>query len=182
MHVLVLVLGLVGAGACWWCRMRYLGRTAAEVVDSAERLRGAYRRRQFRKKADAAAIDAISDPRTAAAVMLVALASVDGPLSPDAEDKIKASMRRLMAADNPDEDLIFAKWAAADVADLNSLVSRLSRVWNARLSAAERRDLYDLAGEIAALNGRPDDAATSALRHLENRLGLVRAPGFAAHS
>jgi hypothetical protein len=85
-----------------------------------------------------------------------------------------------MGAENPDEDLIFARWAAADVADLNSLISRLSRVWNARLSAAERRDLYDLAGEIAALDGRPDDGTMSALRHLENRLGLVRAPGFAA--
>src|SRR5688572_21944416 len=102
MHVVVLILGLVGAGACWWCRMRYLSQTAAEVVGSAERLRGAYRRRQFRKKADAAAIDAISDPRTAAAVMLVALATVDGPLSPNAEEKIKASMRPLMGADNPD--------------------------------------------------------------------------------
>jgi hypothetical protein len=160
--------------------MRYLSQTAAEVVDSAERLRGAYRRRQFRKKADAAAIDAISDPRTAATVMLVALASVDGPLSPEAEEKIKGSMRCLMGVDNPDEDLIFAKWAAADVADLNSLASRLSRVWNARLSAAERRDLYDLAAEVAALEGPPDATAASALRHLENRLGLVRAPGFAA--
>jgi hypothetical protein len=173
MPVLLAIIGVLGAGAFWWYRMKYLGQAAGEIVDAAERARGAYRRRQFRKKADAATIDAIADPRTAAVVFLVALSSADGPLTPAHEAAIRDAMTGVMSVEKPDDELVFAKWAAADVADLNALVSRLSRLWVARLDMPERQELYDLACSIAALEGPPDDVQISALRRLKDRLGLA---------
>jgi len=172
MHVLVAILGVLGAGAFWWFRFKNIGRAAGEVVDTAERVRGAYRRLQFKKKADAATIDAIGDPRTAAAVLLVALASADGPLTGAHEEAIKSAMRDVLEVAKPDEELFFAKWAAADVADLNSLVTRLSKVWTEKLDMKERRQLYDLASTVAAIDGPPDDLRLSALQRLRDRLGL----------
>jgi uncharacterized tellurite resistance protein B-like protein len=176
MHVLLAVLGVLGAGAFWWYRMKYLGQAAGEVVDTADRIRGAYRRKQFKKKADAATIDAIADPRTAATVLLVAIASADGPLGAEHEAAIKDAMVRVMAVDKPEEELIFAKWAATDVADLNGLVSRLAKVWTAKLDMPERQELYDLAQGIATLDGPADDVRLSALRRLKDRLGLAANP------
>ena len=71
MHILLAVLGVLGVAAFWWYRVKYVGQAAGELVDAAERARGAFRRRQFRKKADTATIDAIDDPRTAATVRSV---------------------------------------------------------------------------------------------------------------
>jgi uncharacterized tellurite resistance protein B-like protein len=172
MHVLIAVLGILGAGACWWCRVHYLAKTAGEVVDTAQRLRGVYRRKQFKRKADASTIDAIDDPRTAATVLLVAMASADAAISSAEEAAIRDAMRTIMAVKKPEEELIFAKWAAADVVDLNSLIARLSRVWTAKLDAAERRQLYDVAKKIAALENEPDDLMLSALQRLKDRLIL----------
>ena len=173
MPILLAIIGVLGAGAFWRYRMKYLGQAAGEIVDAAERARGAYRRRQFRKKADAATIDAIADPRTAAVVFLVALSSADGPLTPAHEAAIRDAMTGVMSVEKPDEELVFAKWAAADVADLNALVSRLSKLWIARLDMPERQQLYDLASSIAALEEPPSDMQISALRRLKDRLGLA---------
>ena len=176
MHILLAVLGVLGAGAFWWYRMKYMGQAAGEIVDAAERARGAFRRRQFRKKADAATIDAIQDPRTAAVVLLVAIASATGRMTDAQEGAIKNAMRQTLAVEDPEEELVFAKWAAADVVDITNLISRLSRVWTAKLSMAERLELYDLAKKISALEAEPDDAMLSSLQRLRDRLGIAPGP------
>jgi len=176
MHILLAVLGILGAGAFWWYRIKYMGQAADEIVDTAQRARGAFKRRQFRKKVDAATIDAIDEPRTAAAVLLVAMASNGGRMSDVQEQFIADAMRRVMSVENPAEELVFAKWAAADVVDLTNLVSRLSRVWTTKLNMAERLELYDLARKVSALEGEPDDAMISSLQRLRDRLGIASGP------
>jgi uncharacterized tellurite resistance protein B-like protein len=175
MHVLLAVLGVLGAAAFWWYRLKFIGDAAGEIVDAAGWARGAFRRRKFKKRADAATLDSIADPRTAAAVFLVAMATADGPLTAREEAAIRDAMMGVLAIEKPDEEMIFARWAAADVADLNSLVTRFSKVWNARLEPRERRQLYELAAGMAALDGGPDDIQVSALRRLRDRLGLAPA-------
>ena len=108
MHILLAILGVLGAGAFWYFRLKSMGQAASEIADTAGRVRGAYNRRQFRKKVEASTIDAIDDPRVAATVFLVAIASADGRMSDHAEATIKTDMRSVMGVANPDEDLIFA--------------------------------------------------------------------------
>jgi uncharacterized tellurite resistance protein B-like protein len=177
MPFLLAILGVLGAAAFWYYRIKYMGQAAGEIVDAAERARGAFRRRRFRKKADAATIDAIDDPRTAAAVLLVAIASADGRRMTDTQETaIKEAMRKTMGVEDPDEELVFAKWAAADVVDVTNLISRLSRVWTAKLNMAERLEFYDLARKISATEDEPDDAMLSSLQRLRDRLGLTPGP------
>ena len=175
MHVLLAVLGLLGAGACWWCRARYLAQAAAEVIDAAERARGFVRRRQFRKKAEASTISAIEDPRSAAVVLMVGIASSDGAMTEGSEREIRAAMRDLLALDRPEEELVFAKWATAGLADLNNLIARLAPLWTSRLTVQERLALYERVRRVAVADGPPDDLRLSALRKLRDRLGLVNA-------
>lgn len=77
MHILLAILGIVGAFSYYWFVMRDASKVVGEVVDAAGRARGAYRRDQFRKKADSSTINAIDDPRTGAAVMAVAVAECE---------------------------------------------------------------------------------------------------------
>src|SRR3712207_5799239 len=151
MHIVLAVLGALGAGAFWWYRMKMIGGAAKDIADAAGKARGAYRRHQFKKKADAATLDAIDDPRLAAMVLFAAIATSDSPMSTAQESAIVESARNVLGVDNPQEDLVFAKWAVADVADINSLVTRLSKLWTARLDMSERAQLYALAKQIAEL-------------------------------
>jgi uncharacterized tellurite resistance protein B-like protein len=141
-------------------------------ADAAGKARGAYRRRQFKKKADAATLDAIDDPRVAAMVLFAGIATAAGPMSAAQESAIKDAGRDI-GVDDPEDELVFAQWAVADVADLNSLVTRLAKLWTARLDIAERAQLYGLATRIAELDGEPDPINVSALRRLHDRLGLT---------
>jgi uncharacterized tellurite resistance protein B-like protein len=172
MHVLVAILGVLGLGAFWYYRMKSVSGAAEEIIDVAERARGAFRRKRFKNKAEAATIDAIKDPRTAATVLLVAIASADGRMSDKTEAAIREAMKTV-EVEKPEEELIFAKWAAADVVDLNNLVSRLGRVWVEKLDLDERRQLYELAVRIASVEREPDDLMLSALQRLRDRLGLA---------
>jgi len=72
MHILLPLLGVLAAFGYWYFMLKNAGKAANEIADMAGRARGAYKRNQFRKKADASVIDAITDPRTAAVVMAVA--------------------------------------------------------------------------------------------------------------
>ena len=172
MHIVIAVLGVVGAVAFWWYRVKYMGQAANEAVDAAQRAVGLYRRKSFKHKVEASTIDAIQDPGIAAAVLLTAIALAKGPLTANEEATITTAMRDVMGVAKPEEEMVFAKWAASDVADLNSLVSRLSKVWTEKLGLPERRELYDLATRVASLEGEPDDLVLAALRKLKERLAF----------
>jgi hypothetical protein len=108
---------------------------------------------------------------------MVAVASSAGRLTEAAEREIRAAMRDVIHVDRPDEELVFAKWAAADVADVNSLVFRFSRLWSARLDLSERREFYDSVERVAWASGAADDLQLSALQKLRDRLELSPAGG-----
>lgn len=172
MHILLALVGVLGAGAFWWYRVKHIGQAASEAVDVAERARGAWKRRQFRSKVDAATIDAIADPRTAAAVLLVALAGAEDGMNEAQEAMIREALRDAMAVDDPDDELTFAKWAAKDVIDPNNLTLRLSKLWTARLDRNERRAFADLARRVVEAGGGVSDTQRESLRRLEQRLAL----------
>ena len=88
------------------------------------------------------------------------------------ERQIRAAMQAI-SVDRPEEELVFAKWATSEVADLNNLVSRLSRIWTARLNPEERRDLYTMVRRVALADGALDDLRLSAFKKLHDRLGLA---------
>lgn len=172
MHILLAILGVLGAAAFWYYRAKSVSGAADEIIDAAERARGAFRRKRFKNKAEAATIDAIKDPRTAATVLLVAIATAEGRMSDKAEAAIREAMKTV-EVEKPEEELIFAKWATADVVDLNNLVSRLGRVWVEKLDMDERRQLYELAVRVASVEREPDELMLSALQRLRDRLVLA---------
>ncbi len=174
MPVLLAMLGALGAAAFWFYRMRDMGRAAHEVVDAAQRARGAYRRKRFRDKAESSPIASVEDPAAAAVAMLIALASERGSLSPAAEEAIKAEMRQVMAIPNIDETFTFARWVAGHVTDPNTLSLRFAKLWIAALELSERADLYDMASRVVQADGEPTDLQISCLRALRDRLGLTR--------
>jgi uncharacterized tellurite resistance protein B-like protein len=172
MHILLGFLTLLGVAAYWYFRMRDVGQAAGEIVDAAGRVRGAYKRKQFRKKVESSPIAAVEDPVAATTAMLVALASMDGRISPEAEAAIKEEMRSIMKVGDPTEAFTFAQWVADHVIDPNDLSLKFSKLWLSKLTPAERSDVYAMAMRIVALDGPPTDLQAESLKRLKDRLQL----------
>ena len=175
MPVVLAILGALGAALFWYYRLRDMGHAAGEVVETAQRMRGAYRRRQFRRKAESSPVVAVDDPAAAAVAMLIALASERGSLSRAAEEAIKAEMQRGMGLTRIEETFTFARWVAGHATDPNTLSLRFAKLWLASFEPSQREDLHDMAGRVIEADGEPTRGQISALRILHSRLGLTRA-------
>ncbi len=150
MHILFSVLGAAGAFAYYWYVLRDAGNVVEKLADAAGKARGDYRRRQFRKKAEASTIHAIDDPRTAAVVMAVAVAGQSGELT-DAQDKtLRRAMTNVLSVDDPDAELIFAKWAVQNTPEPMAIARQLRGLWAKALTVAERLQLIEMIYHVAA--------------------------------
>ncbi len=173
MHILLPLLGVLAGFGYWYFVLKNAGKAAGEIADIAGRAHGAYKRNQFRKKAEASVIDAIDDPRTAAVVMAVAVAGAEGPLSAAQDAALLDAMTAVLGIDKPEEELTFAKWAADHVVDPNNVSLRFTRLWTGALSMKERRDLVDLVQKVAAADGQLSAVQEEAIQRLESRLTIA---------
>ncbi|WP_243370198.1 hypothetical protein [Microvirga solisilvae] len=174
MPILLAIIGALGAAAFWYYRLRDVGHAAGEVVDAAQRARGAYRRKAFRKKAESSAIEAVDDPAAAAVAMLIGLANERGELSVAAEETIKAEMQHVMGLSDITENFTFAKWVAGHATDPNTLSLKFAKLWIAKLDETQRVDVYDMAKRVIEVDGEPTHGQIGALKALRDRLGLTR--------
>ena len=172
MHVLLTILGIVGAFSYYWFVVRSAGETVGEIADAAGRAHGAYKRRQFRKRADASTISSIDDPRVAAIVMAAAVASCENDMTADQDTVLRQAMRNVLGIENIDEELTFAKWAVREVSDPNNISMRLHRLWTSSLNMDERQELVDLVSNVAAAGGGLSSVQTEAIERLKTRLAI----------
>jgi hypothetical protein len=174
MDILIAIVAALSATAFWYYRLRPIGQGTHEAVDGAQTLVAAVRRRRFHKQVESSPFLAVQDPGTAAAVMLVALATMEGALTQAAEDAIKAELRTILNPAACDETFSFACWLAGKATDANDVSLRFSKLWTACLTLDERLHFYAMAKKVTAIAGEPDDARGQTLARLKDRLGLFR--------
>lgn len=162
---------MVAAGAAvWWWRLKMVKEAGSEIIDSVERMRGAYKRRQFRKAAEAAPLASIQNPAIAAVVFFLVLAN-EKPIQKDLAKKvIRERMKDIIAAQDMDEVLIFADWTAKNVVNLDDPVRRFRDMWLNALDESERRQLIDIGEQVAGTGGEPTPQQTDALQKLKRAM------------
>jgi hypothetical protein len=173
MHILLAILGIVGVGAIWWYRLKYMKDAAGEVADVVGRVKGSIRRGGLRKKAALSPITAIDDPMTAATTVIMAIASEDVPVSPALEGRVRNEIEAIGEADNKiEEALIYAKWASDQVADVPTVIDKASELLKTRLDEHEKEQL--IAMVLAAAPPAERHAMfAKRIEQLRRRLGLV---------
>ncbi|MER9428561.1 hypothetical protein [Mesorhizobium sp. M0408] len=88
MHILIAAIGLLGAAGFWWYRLKIMNDAAREVADVVGRVQGNVRRKKLRKQAALSPLTAIDDPVVAAATLITAIVSENGPMLPQREAAI----------------------------------------------------------------------------------------------
>ncbi|MCJ8151182.1 hypothetical protein [Shinella sedimenti] len=170
MHLVGLLVMVLGGAAVWYWRFKMVREAGSEVVDSIERMRGAYKRKQFRQKAEAAPLASIADPAIAAVAFFLALAAEKPHARDQASAVIRTRMSRIIKPQDMDEVLIFADWATRNVVNPQDPIRRFRDLWLSRLDIAERQELVAIADAVASVEGDPTAEQAETLQALRRTL------------
>lgn len=123
-------------------------------------MRGMFRGRASRRKANQNPLDLIADPREAAACMMVVVAESDGNMTDAEKSAIVTEMAKAFGATRKqgEEMLAHARFLARDQRDTANVFRRLATVTKTKLGAEERQQLVDMLVEIARTDGEPAEA------------------------
>ncbi|MBX9455931.1 MAG: hypothetical protein KL863_07840 [Rhizobium sp.] len=170
MPFLGLLLMVAAGAAVWWWRLKMVKEAGSEIIDSVERMRGAYKRRQFRKAAEAAPLASIQNPAIAAVVFFLVLAN-EKPMQKDiAKEIVRERMKDIIHVSDMDEVMVFADWTAGSVVNVDDPVRRFRDLWLTSLDEIERRQLIAIAEEIAVMGGEPTPQQADAIQRLKRSL------------
>jgi hypothetical protein len=170
MHLVGILFMAIAGAAIWYWRLKMMREAGSEVIDSIERMRGAYKRKQFRKKAEAAPLASIADPAIAAVVFFLCLAEEKPHVKEQSEDIIRERMKEIVPAEDMDEVLIFAAWASRNVVNAHDPIRYFRGLWMDRLDYSERRELILIADAVAEVDGEPTPEQAMVLQTLRRTL------------
>lgn len=171
MHIVISVLGLLGAGLFWWYRLNAAGAAVRDIADMAGRARGAAKRRSFRNRAAESPFAAIDDPVIGAATVIIAMAEEQGAFDAEAERRLREALKPV--AQNPalvDEAVIYGKWAAGQCAEASTALRHVAPLLRDTLSPAERGQLLAIAETVIDPETEPTANRGQLLRSLAIRL------------
>jgi uncharacterized tellurite resistance protein B-like protein len=172
MHILGIIIAIVAGLGFWWWRIQQAREAAASMIDLAGKAKGAISRARFKAKAGSSVLAGVEDPGTAAATLLYSLSAMKRPVTLSDEDRIDGLLERVCRLNKREraDALAFAAWAAVQVADTNEIVRRFLPLWERTLEEVQRRELIDMALEIAEAGGAPSDAQSAAIKKLSEGL------------
>ncbi|MEL6479585.1 MAG: TerB family tellurite resistance protein [Pseudomonadota bacterium] len=176
MPFILTILGLLGAVAIWYWRMRMARHAAGEVAGAARDVKHAARRFAYRRRSDKHPADCVEDPRLAAAGIAAAIAAMDAPLS-QAEIKALGTEARVVFKVDPAEaqDIAaFGRWIAGQCQTPSEAVRRLARVVQAEAGVEAGEDLLRMATRVATADGaRLGDDEEASLATIRRTLGMA---------
>lgn len=156
--------------AVWYWRLKMLREAGSEVIDSIERMRGAYNRKQFRKKVEDAPLASIEDPVIAAVTFYFCLAKEKPAHKDEAKAVIREGMQGIVPPGDMDELLIFCDWIAQNVINADDPVQRFHKLWRSRLDQGELHQLITIARAVCDVGGGPDEEQARVLQLLNRKL------------
>lgn len=174
MHILLSILGALGAAAFYWYRLQNMSAAANDAINTVGRVRGHFRRKKLRAKAAESPVSAIDDPVVAAATILVSIHGEDSPLTPQLEGKIRDVVYEIAASDGAlDEAMTYAKWAASQVVDVPLVIDRAGKFLDSRLNEVEKEQLISMVDKVAEKSGQRPKLHKIRTDKLRQKLGLT---------
>lgn len=173
MHIVVAVIGLLGAAAFWWWRLKAMGEAANEVASQVGKVQGHFRRQKLRKKSAVSPIAAIDDPVVAAATAMIAIGTEDKVTVDDMVARAQEAIERIAPTkDKAAEAVTYAKWATDQVADVPVVIDLIGKFLAPKLDEAEKEQLVAMIQSVVPKAERHPMHAQR-IDRLRRKLGLV---------
>lgn len=173
MPILITILGIIAGAGFWWFRMKNAGQAAGEIIDTAQRIKGHVKRKNFRTKAGQSSFAAIDDPVIGAATIILAIAEDCDAADPALASRLQQALVPVSNAEAAEEAVIYGQWAVKDTAEATSAIRIISPLINDRLSVNEREQFVLLAQSVVAGGAHNASALKLAIKSLRQKLSLV---------
>jgi hypothetical protein len=160
----------IGGAAVWYWRLKMMREAGSEIIDSVERMRGAYKRGKFRKQAAVAPLASIADPAIAAVAFFFCLAKEKPMYFDAAKDVVRDRMRGIIRPGDMEEVLVFGEWASKNAISPEDPIRRFRDLWLQALDMQERQQLIGIAEDVAAVGGEKTKEQENALQVLRRTL------------
>lgn len=159
MSVVLGLLVLLCIAAIWYWRVKAARQTSAEVVDvgkdARKDVRLATRRLMLKRGGQAHPTDTVDDPRLAASGIIVAIATMDGPISQAEIARLKRLAQETFEITEREalDILSFGRWIAGQCMTNAEAVRRLSKVVLRTAGPEAGPDLLRMIREVATADG-----------------------------
>jgi len=160
----------IGGAAVWYWRFKTMREAGSEIIDSVERMRGAYKRGKFRKQAAVAPLASIADPAIAAVAFFFCLAKEKPMYFDAAKDVVRDRMHGIIRPGDMEEVLVFGEWASKNAISPEDPIRRFRDLWLQALDMQERQQLIGIAEDVAAVGGEKTKEQENALQVLRRTL------------
>lgn len=158
MHILLALLGIITFLAAWYWRIKMISGAARGGYRAAKTVANMPRKHAFRHKASKTGLKAVTDPREAAAIMMLEIARTRGTVSDTQEAAIRAEMiEHFGFSDQEAQDwLVEAGWRSRQAPAPQAVMSRMSDVIvrTPGMGLKEFDDLCAMLENIAVADGK----------------------------
>lgn len=171
MHILIGLAAVLGVLLAWYWRFKMAREAAGELIGVAEDVRAAARRFSYRRKHKTHPIDAVEDPRLAAAGAALAIAAMDQPLSRAELEAASEGAEQVFGVSGQEaaEIAAFGRWIAGQANTEEEAVRRLTAVVHREAGPDAGPDLVTLVRQVATADGGPlgerEEQALDRIRH-----------------
>ncbi|MEO0981560.1 MAG: hypothetical protein AAFX03_02780 [Pseudomonadota bacterium] len=177
MHILLAIIGLVSAIGVWYWRLRMAGRIARGVGEVAQTAANLPRRLSFLSKARQGGIRVISDPREAAAVMMVQIAEAHGVVTERHMEAMQDAIGELFEFNAAESEALIAHagWIGRSGPASHAIMSRMAGVV-VRAEAIGPKELVDLDAVLVSVTeamGEPSPEQLKLLQIYRDKAGIA---------
>lgn len=142
MHIFIAIVIVLMSVALWWNRLKVIRAVAGEAGEASAQLEGRLRRNRLRKKSALAPVEAIDDAVTAAATVILAIATEDVVMPELVEQRLRSAMTPIAKGEKHlNEVMVYARWASNQVADVPTVIHKTAAFLKPRLSMTEKEQL-----------------------------------------
>lgn len=172
MHIILAILGGLGAvGVILW-RISIGLQAAREIGDAAQGVANLPRKMRFESRARRQGVANITDPREAATYLMLAVARAAGEVtaSQKAAARDQIARRFEMCESDADELLTHVAWMTSQTALADSAVDRMTRLLSERLTPKEAAELEAMLEAVASADGAPSAGQLEVIERVRARL------------
>lgn len=155
MHIIIGLITLIGILGVWYFRFKQTRDASGEILDGVNDVRLAARRLMYKRKHKTHPADSVDDPRLAAAGIVVAIATMDTPISQaEIEAMTKSAQKTFDVTEREALDIVsFGRWVAGQCTTNQEAVRRLSKVINQLAGPEAGPDLVAMITTVATADG-----------------------------
>jgi len=174
MSALMAFLGVIGFVAVLMWRLAQGIKAARYLHGVAKERANLPRKMRFRSKTGKAGLQLVADPREAAALLMLIVASAGGEITKKQKDAIINQITGCFELSTimAEELLSHVSWLSKELPDISNAVPRMSQFIREKVSAKELIELEDMLMQIAHADGDPSAEQKEILNQFALLVGI----------